>query len=91
MGDYEITIDEDQAKELGLTQVKRIKFRIDKFEQLEIRYIILHQSDVDENENEENDAHNEKENHGNKDEFSLLYFFPKQENGQETYTDSSLD
>ena len=59
MGEYEIVIDSDQAEELGLIQTRQIKVKLEKFEQLEIRDILLNQTEMieeDDGEDEEDET-----------------------------------
>jgi hypothetical protein len=54
MGNYQIAIDEEQSKDLDLVQTKKVKVELNKFEQLEVRDIVLKQMEIkDEDEEEE--------------------------------------
>ena len=53
MGKYQITIDEDQSKDLDLIQTKDVKVILNKFEQLEVRNITLKQIEKEEDEEDE--------------------------------------
>lgn len=61
MGKYEIVIDEDQSKDLDLEQSKQVKITLNEFEQLEIRDIILNQTDTDEDQEEYEEEYEEEE------------------------------
>lgn len=53
MGKYQIVMDEEQSKDLDLLQTKKVEVELNKFEQLEVRDIVLEQIETKAEEEEE--------------------------------------